>query len=119
MRLALSPGQAADLRAVPELLEGLAAGSDVVAERGYDDAELRSRILAAGSRDHVPTTRRKRDQISVAPALYRQRNLLERCFGRLKHFRRLATRSDTLARNHPSAVTLAAIRPWTRFESRT
>ena len=119
VRLALSAGQAADMRAVPERLVGLAADSDVVADRGYDDAEVRRRIKAAGGRAHVPTTRRKRKQISVAPALYRQRNLIERCFNRLKHFRRLATRFDKLARNHLSTVALAAIRLWTRFASRT
>lgn len=107
------------MRAVPDLLAGLAPGSDVVADRGYDYAEVRERIRAAGGRDHVPTTKQKREQVSVAPALYRQRNLIERCFNRLKHFRRLATRFDKLARNYLSTVALAAIRLWTRFESRT
>ena len=107
------------MRAVPELLAGLAPGSDVVADRGYDYDEVRRTIRMAGSRDHVPTTRQKRKQISVPPALYRQRNLIERCFNRLKHFRRLATRFDKLARNYLSTVALAAIRLWTRFESRT
>jgi transposase len=119
VRLALSAGQAADMRAVPERLDGLAADSDVVADRGYDDAEVRRCIKAAGGRADVPTTCRKRKQISVAPALYRQHNLIERCFNRLKHFRRLATRFDKLARNHLSTVALAAIRLWTRFDSRT
>lgn len=107
------------MRAVPELLVGLPAGSDVVADRGYDYAEVRRRIRASGGRDHVPTTRQKRKQISVPPSLYRQRNLIERCFNRLKHFRRIATRFDKLARNYLSTVALAAIRLWTRFESRT
>ncbi len=80
MRLALSAGQAADM------------------------------IHPAGGRDHVPTTRQKRNQISVQPPLYRQRNLIERCFNRLKHFRRLATRFNKLARNYLSTVALAAIR---------
>ncbi|MCS6931565.1 MAG: transposase, partial [Acetobacteraceae bacterium] len=119
VRLALSAGQAADMRAVPDLLAGLAPGSDVVADRGCDYNEVRQRIRAAGSRDHVPTTRQKRKQITVAPALYRQRNLIERCFNRLKHFRRLATRFDKLARNDLSTIALATIRLWTRFEPRT
>jgi putative transposase len=45
---------------------------------------------------------------------YRQRNLIERMFGRLKDFRRLATRYDKLARNFlASAVIVAAIVWWT------
>jgi transposase len=104
--LALSAGQAADMRAVPDLLVGLPADSDVVADRGYDYADVRLRIQAAGCHAHVPTTRQKLTQISVAPALYQQRNLIERCFNRLKHY-------------YLSAVAIAAIRLWTRFESRT
>jgi transposase len=63
----------------------------------------------------VPTTRQKREQISVPQALYRQRNLIERSFNRLKHLRRLATRFDKLARSHLSTDALAAIRLWTGF----
>ena len=40
---------------------------------------------------------------------YRQRNLIERMFGRIKDFRRIATRYDKLARNFLSAVLIAAI----------
>ncbi len=43
---------------------------------------------------------------------YRQRNLIERMFGRLKDFRRIATRYDKLARNSFSAVLIAAIVIW-------
>jgi transposase len=119
VRLALSAGQAADMRSVRELLVGLAPGSDVVADRGYDYPAVLDAITAAGSSPHVPTTRQKRVQRSVERELYRQRNLIERCFNRLKHWRRLATRFDKLARNFLSTVAIAAIRLWTRFESRT
>jgi transposase len=119
VKLALSAGQAADMRSVPDLLVGLPPGSDVVADRGYDYTAVLEAISAAGSQPHVPTTRQKRVQRSVDPALYRQRNLIERCFNRLKHWRRLATRFDKLARNYLSTVAITAIRLWTRFESRT
>lgn len=116
---ALSTGHAGDMRQVPALLVGPAADGQVVAERGYDDAEVRGNIGRAGSRDHVATTGQKRHPISVTPALYRQRNAIKRCFNRLTQFRRLATRLDQLARNQPSTVALAAIRRWARFGSGT
>ena len=40
---------------------------------------------------------------------YKGRNVIERCFCRLKDFRRIATRYDKLARNFLAAVQLAAI----------
>jgi transposase len=51
---------------------------------------------------------------SVDPALYRRRNLVERFFCTLKHFRRIATRFDKLARNYLAAVLLTCTRLWTR-----
>lgn len=90
-----------------------------MADRGYDIPSVLTDITAAGATPHIPTTRRKLIQRSVDPALYRQRNLIERCFNRLKHFRRIATRYDKLAQNYLSAVALAAIRLWMRFESTT
>ena len=119
VRLALTAGQAHDKHAVPTLLEGVSAGADVVADRGYDNPTVIANIEAAQATAHIPTTKRKRTQRSVDPVLYRQRNLIERCFNRLKHFRRIATRYDKLAQNYLSAVALAAIRLWTRFESTT
>jgi putative transposase len=46
------------------------------------------------------------------PLVYRQRNLIERMFGRLKDFRRITTRYDKLARNFLAGVALAAILTW-------
>lgn len=54
------------------------------------------------------------------PALCRQRNIIERFFNKLKHFRRVATRFDKLARNFLAAVALASTRIWIRnYESTT
>jgi len=56
----------------------------------------------------------------VDPAIYRQRNQVERFFCKLKHFRRIATRFDKLARNFLAAVLLASTRLWLRaYESTT
>jgi transposase len=43
---------------------------------------------------------------------YRQRNLIERMFARLKDFRRIATRYDKLARNFLAGVLLVAAVTW-------
>jgi transposase len=52
--------------------------------------------------------------------LYRERNLIERFFSRLKHFRRVATRYDKLADNFLAMIQLASIRLWLRdYESTT
>jgi transposase len=44
--------------------------------------------------------------------LYRERNVVERLVGRLKEYRRIATRYDKLAASYLAFVQLAAIRIW-------
>jgi transposase len=118
-RIALTAGQAHDNRAVQALLTDLPAGADVVADRSYDANATLNLIEAAGANAHIPTPRRRRVQRSVDPAIYRRRNLIERCFCKLKHNRGVATRYAKLARNYLAALCLAAVRLWTRFESTT
>jgi transposase len=117
VRLALTAGQAHDLRAAPYLLEGLKC-RHVVADRGYDADALLNLIRASGAKAHIPSTSRRLVHRSVNRRIYRQRNLVERFFN--KHFRRIATRFDKLARNFLAAVVLASARLWTRaYESTT
>ena len=92
----------------------------LVADRGYHWQYLVDLIAARGGHAHIPTQRDRKQQRSVDPSLYRQRNLIERYFNKLKHFRRIATRFDKLARNFLAAVLLASTRLWLRtYESTT
>jgi transposase len=119
VRIVLSPGQSSDKTVAPALLEGLKPQRDLIADRGYDARAIIDLIASRGGRAHIPTCRDRKVQRSVEPALYRQRNLIERFFNKLKHFRRIATRYDKTARNFLAAVLLAATRLWARFESAT
>jgi lactam utilization protein B len=71
VRLSLTAGQAHDRRAVDDLLVELLPGADVVADRAYDGDGVLELIARAGAKPHIPTTRRRRVQRSVDPALYR------------------------------------------------
>jgi transposase len=120
LRILLTAGHASDKASAPALLEGLPTKSAVVADGGYDWQYLVDLIAANGGHAHIPTQRDRKVQRSVDPALYRQRNLIERFFNKLKHFRRIATRFEKLARNFLAAVLLASTRLWTRaYESTT
>ena len=120
IRLALTPGQASDKEAAAVLIASLTKTQDLVADRGYDARILIDLALTRGARAHIPTQKDRHILRTVDPALYRRRNLVERFFNKLKHFRRVATRFDKLARNFLAAVALASIRLWTRaYESTT
>ena len=116
----LTPGQASDKTTFPALIEGVALARDVVADRGYFAGSIIALIEAAGARAHIPSQSNVRVRRVVDREVYRQRNLVERFFNKLKHFRRIATRYDKLARNYLAAVTLASVRLWLRhYESTT
>jgi transposase len=105
---------------VAALIDGLAPARDTVADRGYDAKAIVKLIADHGSRPHIPTQKDRKVQRSVDPALYRQRNLVERFFNKLKHFRGIATRYNKLARNFLAAIALASTRLWIRhYESTT
>ena len=120
VKFTLTQGQASDKATAPALLEGLPCAPVVVADRGYDWQHLIDLVSSRGGRAHIPTQRDRKVQRSVDRAIYRHRNLVERFFCKLKHFRRIATRYDKLARNFLAAIALASARLWMRtYESTT
>ena len=106
--------------AAPVLIGSLRRSRHIIADRGYDARALVELAKRQGATAHIPTQRNRKHQRSVDPAFYRQRNLVERYFCKIKHFRRIATRFDKLASNFLAAVALVSIRLWTRnYESKT
>jgi transposase len=120
VRFVLTPGQASDKTTFPILVDGLRLARDVVADRGFFARTIIDRIEAEGANAHIPSQSNVRVRRVVDIDIYRQRNLVERFFCKLKHFRRIATRYDKLARNFLAAVVLASARLWLRtYESTT
>jgi transposase len=90
------------------LLPRLPADVLVIADRGYDTDAIRAAINGRGATPNIPPKINRRFKPPFSPVLYRSRNAIERMFGRLKDFRRIATRYDKLAANFLAAVHLAA-----------
>ena len=91
----------------------------MLAEKAYDADRIRELIQEQGATPNIPPKSNRRWKPCFSKRLYRERNLIERFFSKLKHFRRVATRYDKTARNFLAAVLLAATRLWARFESTT
>ncbi|MCP3463217.1 IS5 family transposase [Bradyrhizobium sp. CCGUVB23] len=119
VRLALSPGEAHDVRLAGKLLSRLKSGSMLLADRGYDADWIRELAMKKGAWANIPPKRNRNDPICFGPHLYRARNQVERFFNRIKQCRRMATRYDRLAGNYLAFVQLASIRLWpaARYES--
>ncbi len=106
-------GQVGDVTQAPALLEGQ-EGKAVLADKAYDSNAVRAIIAEIGAEAVIPSNRTRKIAIPHDAAAYKQRNRIERCFNRLKHFRRFATRYDRRAIHFAGFVYLAAAMIWLR-----
>lgn len=113
LRLLLSGGQVHDINYAHALLEGIKAKA-VLADKGYDANHLRAAIRKRRMRIVIPSTRSRKRKIRYDRKIYRERNLVERCFNKLKHFRRIATRFDRLDVHYLAFLHLASAIIWMR-----
>lgn len=110
--MTLTPGNTGDVTVAPALIAAIGSFSRLLADTAYDANWLRDLIADRGAEAVIPSNPRRKPLIPHDAVAYRQRNLIERMFGRIKDFRRIATRHDKLARSFLCAVLIAAIAIW-------
>jgi transposase len=116
--LKLTEGQAHDGRSAADMLVSVAAGQTLIADRAYDSDAMRQTLANRGAWANVKPMPGRVNVPPFSPYLYRFRNLIERFFNKLKHFRAVATRFEKHDANYLALVKLAAARIWMRFMSR-
>ena len=90
----------------------LAPGSMLMADKGYDANALRALVGKRGAWANIPPKSNRKGPICFSRHLYRDRNLIERFFNKIKQFRGIATRYDKRPENYLAAVKLVATRIW-------
>lgn len=118
VKLKLTAGQAHDGPSAQDMLGDLSGGQVLLADAAYDSDALRARMKQAGGWACVKPTSRRKNRPAFSPFLYRYRNVVERFFCKLKHFRAVATRYEKHDDNYLALVKLAASRICIRFMSR-
>jgi len=103
----LSPGQAHDLACAEPLLENTDPQA-CIADKAYDADAFIDTLTARNIIVVIPPKANRKATRECDFALYCERNLVERFFNKLKHFRAIATRYDKLARNFLAAIQLVA-----------
>ena len=116
--LKLTEGQAHDGRSAEDMLDSVGAGMTLLADRAYDSDALRDSLAARGAKANVKPMPNRVNIPKFSKRLYRKRNLVERFFNKLKHFRAIATRFEKHDANYLAIVKLASKRIWMRFMSR-
>ena len=96
------------------MADNLPEPSVLLADRGYDSDNIRKSMDMRAVLPVIPMRKTRKLRVAVARTLYRLRNLVERCFNKLKHFRRIATRFDRRAVHFLGFLQLAAALLWMR-----
>jgi transposase len=132
--LVLTAGQAADTSFFQTVLETISVPGNsrgrprmrpdrVLADKAYTSSANRGYLTGRGIKVTIPE---RSDQVagrarrgskggrprSFDKEAYKGRNVVERCFNRLKQWRGIATRSDKTARSYLAGVTLASTLIW-------
>ncbi|HKT95806.1 MAG TPA: IS5 family transposase [Paraburkholderia sp.] len=106
LRLHATEGQVSEISCAHELVEHLRTGA-VIADKGYDSNVFVKNICATRAKAVIPPRSNRKTRRRYSRVLHRTRNIVERFFSRIKHFRRVATRYDKLAGNYLAFASLA------------
>ena len=101
------------------MLVDLCEGDIVLGDKAYDTDGVREQIQAQGAVPNIPDKSSRKEKHCFSKTLYKERNLVERFFNKIKQFRRIATRFEKLAENFRAMITLASIRIWLRHNEST
>ena len=108
MRFFITAGAVSDYTGAAALLSSLSTADWLIADRGYDAAWFREALVGKGIRPCIPGRKSRGKPVPYDRRRYKRRNLIEIMFGRLKDWRRIATRYDRCPRVFLSAIALAA-----------
>ncbi len=118
MRSDITPGQASDYLGFDGVMDADAPEPSVLlADRGDASDNVRKTMEARNIVPVIPMRKSRKLRVAVDRKLYRLRNLVERCFNKLKNARRVATRYDKTAKSFLGFIDIASIRLWVRHLS--
>jgi len=118
MRTGITPGQDSDYTGYDLVMaDNLPQSAVLVADGGYDSDKIREDIESRNALPMIPMRKNLKVRKAVDMTIYTLRNVVERCFNKLKNSRRLATRHDKATESFLAFVDLARVRLWIRHFS--
>jgi transposase len=108
VRILLTAGQQADVTQTGQLLDELPI-EVVIADKGYDSTAVVELIESKGAEAVIPPRSNRKVQRDYDKERYKDRNLAERFWSKVKQFRRVATRYEKTARNFLAFVHVASL----------
>jgi len=113
LRFLLTAGQAYEAPHAEALINGFETDA-VLGDKAYDAEAIRSTVEQMGLQAVIPPKSNRNDPEDYDKELYKERHLVECFIGEVKHFRRIFSRFDKLARNYLSFLHFASTLIWLR-----
>ena len=111
LALSLTGGQVHDITQADTLLALVAPGA-LLGDKGYDADHFVESLTARAIKVVIPSKSNRKIKRDCDFALYCERNIVERFFNTIKHFRAIATRYDKTARNFLAGLHLVCALAW-------
>ncbi len=108
IRFFISAGQVSDYTGARALVNSLPSADWLLGDRGYDADWFREALIDKGIRPCIPGRKSRDKPVRYDKRRYKRRNRIEIMFGRLKDWRRVATRYDRCPKVFLSVIALAA-----------
>lgn len=108
IRFFIPAGQVSDYTGARALVKSLPAADWLPGDRGYDANWFREALVYKGKTTCIPGRKSRAKPVKYDKRRYKRRSRIEMMFGRLKDWRRIATRYDRCPKVFLSAITLAA-----------
>jgi transposase len=102
-----------DILLAEDLISGLPF-ENIVADKGYDSDRFRACIAEAGAEAVIPSIPARTRAIPYDKHVYKERNLVERFFNKIKHYRRIATRYEKTAISYAAMLFVVGAMVWLR-----
>jgi len=110
----ITAGQQSDIGQAEALVENDSCDF-LLADRGYDSDHFRKMLAQRGITPVIPGRKSRKVPIQYDKHTYKERNAVERFFGRIKEFRRIATRYDKTVCMFKGALLFASIIMWCKL----
>lgn len=112
LQVTITPGNIHDCTEAPRLIAEATTTGAIIGDKGYDSDALIAQIEAKSALAVIPPKSNRKTQRDWAKSLYKERNVVERFFNRLKQYRGIATRYEKTAESFLALVHLACARMW-------
>jgi transposase len=113
LRFILTAGQAHESKQAETLIDGFVFDK-LLADKGFDSDRFRAVIATTGAEAVIPSNGSRKKVIAHDEYVYKERNVIERFFNKIKHFRRIATRYEKTAISFAAMLSLVGAMIWLR-----